>query len=58
MRVNKIVPFSVVILLITVSFAGVAAVSAQSTQTQLSAAANVTTVAANAPFTINGTQLW
>ena len=55
MRVNKIVPFSVVILLITVSFAGVAAVSAQSTQTQLSAAANVTTVAANAPFTINGT---
>jgi hypothetical protein len=55
MRVNKIVPFSVVILLITVSFAGVAAVSAQSTQTQLSVAANVTTVAANTPFTINGT---
>jgi len=55
MRVNKIVPFSVVILLITVSFAGVAAVSAQPTPTQLSVAANVTTVPANTPFTINGT---
>jgi 5-hydroxyisourate hydrolase-like protein (transthyretin family) len=55
MRVNKIVPFSVAILLITVSFAGVAVVSAQSTQTQLTAVANVTTVAANTPFTINGT---
>ena len=55
MRVKKIIPFSVVILLITVSFAGLAAAQSGPTPTQLSAATNLTKVAINTPFTINGT---
>jgi 5-hydroxyisourate hydrolase-like protein (transthyretin family) len=58
MRISKIVPFSVVILLITVSFAGVAAASPAivgSVPTQLTAAANVTSVPAKTTFTIYGT---
>ena len=64
MRMNKIVPFSVVILLITVSFAGVASAVqlGTPTPTQLSAAATTYygiyitgSVAVGMPFTINGT---
>jgi hypothetical protein len=59
MRVNQIIPFSVVILLITVSFAGIAAAAAPSEVgaigTQLNATASVTTAPVNTNFTINGT---
>jgi hypothetical protein len=60
MRENKIVSFSVVMLLVTVSLAGVAAtlpsqVAAQQPGIMLSAAANLASVAINEPFTINGT---
>jgi 5-hydroxyisourate hydrolase-like protein (transthyretin family) len=59
MRVNQIIPFSVVILLITVSFAGIAAAAAPSEVgaigTQLNATANVITAPVNTSFTINGT---
>ncbi|MGA2885050.1 MAG: carboxypeptidase regulatory-like domain-containing protein [Halobacteriota archaeon] len=59
MRVNQIIPFSVVILLITVSFAGIAAAAAPSEVgaigTQLNATASVTSTKVNTNFTINGT---
>jgi hypothetical protein len=58
MRINKIILFPIVILLLTVSFAGVAAAQPSvvgQTPTQLTAVANVTTVTINTPFTINGT---
>jgi 5-hydroxyisourate hydrolase-like protein (transthyretin family) len=59
MRVNKIVPFSVVILLITVSFAGIAAAAAPSEVgaigTQLTATATPTTAPVNTNFAISGT---
>jgi hypothetical protein len=58
MRINKIILFPIVILLVTVSFAGVAAAQPSvvgQTPTQLTAVANVTTVTINEPFTINGT---
>jgi hypothetical protein len=57
MRVNKIVPFSVVILLITVSFAGIAAAAAPSEVgaigTQLTATATPTTAPVNTNFAIS-----
>jgi 5-hydroxyisourate hydrolase-like protein (transthyretin family) len=59
MHVNKIVPFSVVILLITVSFAGIAAAAAPSEVgaigTQLTATATPTTAPVNTNFAISGT---
>jgi hypothetical protein len=59
MRINKIILFPVVILLLTVSFAGIAAAAPSEVGatigTQLNATASVTKAPVNTPFTINGT---
>jgi large repetitive protein len=58
MRINKIILFPIVILLITVSFAGIAAAAPPvvgALPTTLNATASVTTTTVNTTFTISGT---